>query len=119
MLLRMSSQTHGMTVDLAEVVDTHRTREQDADCGVPGGAALRGFALALVSRRNVNDARARLIAELGPDAVAAAAGIVGAFEAVNRVADATGTKLDDMMASALKGPLAGLGIESLSHEMSP
>jgi len=116
MPLRMSSQAQGIDIDLPEVVDVARPADPDRDFGVPGGAELREFALAIHSRKAVGEARARLLAALGPDAVAAAAGVVGAFEAVNRVADATGTRLDDMMAGALKGPLAGLGLEALRRE---
>ncbi len=106
---------NGITVDLEEIVTPQGGAKPPPGSGVPGGPALREFALALMTRENVSEARARLVAELGPDSIAVASGVVGAFEAVNRVADATGTKLDDMMATALKGPLAGLGIESLSH----
>lgn len=116
MLLRMSGQAQGIDVDLPEIVDVARSPDPDRDFGVPGGAELREFALAIHGRRGVSEARARLLAALGPDAVSAAAGVVGAFEAVNRIADATGTRLDDMMAGALQGPLSGLGLESLRRD---
>lgn len=112
-----------MTADLAGVIDRQgrdgvddEATQTDGDFGIVGGGALREFALALVGRRDAGAARDRLRSELGPDAIAAAAGVAAAFEAVNRVADATGTKLDDMMARALDGPLAGLGIEGMGEK---
>lgn len=116
MLLRMSGQANGIEVDLSGVVHGGEPGNTETDFGVPAGSELREFALALHARREVNATRARLLATLGPDAVAAAAGVTGAFEAVNRIADATGTRLDDMMAGALGGPLAGLGIETMRQD---
>lgn len=118
MLLRMSGQANGYSVELSNIGELEESAEVETDYGVPGGAELRAFALAVHTRRDLPEARARLISALGPDAVAAASGVVGAFESVNRVADATGTRLDDMMAASLKGPMAGLGIQRMEagHE---
>lgn len=70
-------------------------RAEDPDGGVPGGAALRRFAVAVLSDADdLADARAALIESVGESATAQAASIVGCFDGLNRVADATGIRLD-------------------------
>ena len=39
---------------------------------------------------------------MGVEALVDAAGVVAQFEAINRVADATGTEIDDMLGQAIK-----------------
>jgi hypothetical protein len=47
---------------------------------------------------------------MGPEALVDAAAVVAQFEAINRVADATGTKIDDLLIQAIK---AGIGPSKL------
>lgn len=53
---------------------------------------------------------------MGEIAAGEAAALVAGFEAVNRVADAAGTKLDAMTQGALTTQLAGLGIEAMRQD---
>lgn len=69
----------------------------DAHAGVEFGAELRGFAHAVLNDEDPASARGILLERLGPEATFDAAGVVAFFNAVDRVADATGTWLDDGM----------------------
>ena len=62
---------------------------------MPEGALLRDFAQSILDRtRRVEPAREALIEALGEDATIQAASIVASFDGINRVADATGIRLD-------------------------
>ena len=70
-------------------------KADDEDGGVTHGALLRRFALAVLSNADdLDGARGALIAAIGEGATAQAASIVGCFDGLNRVADATGIRLD-------------------------
>lgn len=75
---------------------------------------LVGFARAVHggSRRDIEAARDRLRAVAGPAAVGEAAAVVGLFMAINRVADATGTRVDEHVAAATTELRAALGIDA-------
>ncbi len=64
--------------------------------------ALRDFAVAVAvgSDADVAAARTALSGALGEPACAQAAAVAAAFCGVNRVADATGTRLDEITATA-------------------
>ena len=65
------------------------------DGGVPEGAALRRYAKAVLERSaDLDSARAALVAAVGESATVQAASIVACFDGINRVADATGIRLD-------------------------
>lgn len=114
-MLSMSGKANGLDANLTAAADA--TGEKlDEDDGIPNGRTLRKFALAMVTGEELEAARSELLDELGPEALVDSAAIVANFEAINRVADATGTKLDDMMDRALSGPLAGLGLEKMKSE---
>ena len=67
----------------------------DKDGGIQSGELLRRYAEAILDRsRNVVEARSACIAVLGEEATAQAASIVASFDGINRVADATGIRLD-------------------------
>jgi predicted RNA-binding protein with PIN domain len=75
-------------------------KAESADGGIPHGALLRGFAEAILDRRqDVDRARNTLVEALGEDATVQAASIVASFDGINRVADATGIRLDPETAS--------------------
>ncbi len=92
MLLRESSQRAGLDTDLQVV----RGRSEDPDGGVPHGAALRAFAEAVLrDSEDLDVRRATLVAAVGANPTAHAAGVIASFDAINRVADAAGIHLDE------------------------
>jgi len=65
------------------------------DGGIHSGAILRRYAQAILKDGDdLIPAREAAIAELGTPATIQAASIVASFDGINRVADATGIRLD-------------------------
>jgi hypothetical protein len=83
---------------------------------VEGGAELIAFADAVHGRSGVRNARETLRKKLGDAPTAKAAAMIAGFEAINRVADAAGTKLDPPVEGAMSRSLAGLGIEAMKQD---
>ncbi len=108
MLLSLSSQLAGYKADIDQTLNIGA----EDDTGVPKGKELRRFAISLHDRdwSALNEARKELVRVMGVEALVDAAGVVAQFEAINRVADATGTKIDDMIGLAMK---AGIGPSKL------
>jgi hypothetical protein len=71
------------------------------DCGIPAGALLIAFAEAILGGHEARLARARaaIVAVMGAAALVDAAGIAGLFNAIDRVADATGAPLEEAKAA--------------------
>jgi hypothetical protein len=111
-LLRESSQHTGEQYDLKAVTKGARAGET----GIPCGSLLIEFAEAVLGVDDEPLARARAaIAEtLGEAALVDAAGIVGFFNAIDRVADATGTPLDAKTAKDTEGLRNQLGINEFA-----
>jgi alkylhydroperoxidase family enzyme len=108
MLLRVSGETQGAQLDLRAV-----NGEAGGDGGVTHGALLGSFVEAVMGDDEAlrERERARLRAALTPQAFVDACAVVGAFNVVDRIADATGIPLDAGMAATtgeLRGEL-GLG----------
>ncbi len=81
----------GAAVDLAAVHGA-------AGSGVTHGDDLIGFAEAVVTRADsLDERRAALLVSLGARGLVDAAAVVAAFDATDRIADATGTQLDDVL----------------------
>jgi hypothetical protein len=80
--------------------------EPASDIGVAHGAELLAFAEAVVRGDDATlaHARATLRAVLSPEAYVEVAAVIAAFNVVDRIADATGIPLDDMML-AMSGDL--------------
>jgi len=78
------------------------TGAADGDGGVPNGRLLIAFAEAVLGEEDgtLTQARASLAAALGPAGLADAAAVVGLFNAIDRVADATGIPLEAEKAAA-------------------
>jgi alkylhydroperoxidase family enzyme len=110
MALRASSPQ----ADLREAV----WGDTDADTGVELSRELRAFAQAAIGRDDnaLDDARSALLTLIKPEGVVDAAGVVAFFNAVDRIADATGTFLDPVMQAASDMILEGLGLEKLKAE---
>ena len=106
MLLRASGVTQDKDYDLAAV-----TGEGRRDTGVPHGRLLVEFAEAVLGEDDaaLSHARAELVAALGPAGFVDAAGVIGLFNAIDRVADATGIPLEAEKATASADFRAALG----------
>jgi hypothetical protein len=104
-LLRASGQHTGDDYDLRNI----RRAEDDK---IPHAAALIAFAEAFYADESsaLEMARQKLHAAVGDGALVDAAGIVGVYDAVVRIADATGTPLEDYKVEISKDLRAELGI---------
>jgi hypothetical protein len=108
----VSSDVRGEPADLGPVMG------DGGGTGVPHGAELLAFAEAVVGE-GVGDgdlaaARAALLERVGPEGLVDAAAIVAGFDATDRIADATGTQLDDYLESGTVELRAELGIDELA-----
>lgn len=91
MLLRASGETERAEVDLANV-----NGSTGSDGGVAHGAALVDFVDAVMGGdpAGLERQRASLRARLGDPAFVDTCAVIGAFNVVDRIADATGIPLD-------------------------
>ena len=105
--LRASSEKTGETYDLESVLGT-----QAGDGGIAHGRLLVAFAEAVLGEDEVvlGQAREALIAAAGPEAFVDAAAVAALFNAIDRVADATGTPLEAVKTEASADFRADLGI---------
>ena len=90
-MLRASGQVSGAEVDLGLV-----NGERASDGGVAQGARLLAFTEAVMRGDDAARAqeRARLRSVLSPEAFVDACAVIGGFNVVDRIADATGIPLD-------------------------
>lgn len=105
MLLRASGEHTGDAYDLMNI-------QRSDDDKIPHAAALIAFADAFyaVEPSALELARQNLHAAVGDAALVDAAGIVGVYDAVVRIADATGTPLEDYKVEISEDLRAELGI---------
>ena len=82
------------------------------DAGVPHGDLLIEFGEAVLGDDNgrLERARSGIISALGEAALVDAAGVAGLFNAIDRVADATGAPLEDWKAEETEEMRNDLGI---------
>ena len=94
MLLRVSSQVEGAAVDMSAV-----NGELRAEPGIAHAAELVAFTEAVMGEDEavLAAARSALRAVLGPEAFVDTCAVIGAFNVVDRIADATGIPLDAPM----------------------
>ncbi len=106
MMLRASIEKNQVDYELGGVIG-------DGDGGIPQGGLLIAFAEAVVGTDDgrLHEARAALLDALGPAALVDAAGVVATFNAIDRVADATGTPIEDERIEATAEVRAALGID--------
>lgn len=108
MLLSVSGQKAGLTIDLDVATDASKP----GDAGVPAGAELLAFASAANRRSpDVEAARSNLEAAVGPEGLLEAAATVAIFNGLVRVADGTGIQLDPSMMTSTVDTRAALGID--------
>lgn len=98
----------GATVDLSAV-----NGGVASDAGVRHGDRLLSFTEAVMADDDttLDRERAALRAVLSPEEFVDAAAVVAAFNVVDRVADATGIPLDDMLLAMSADIRPGLGLE--------
>ena len=89
----------GTTVDLRAV-----TGEASGDAGVEQGARLIAFTEAVMRGETAARERDALRAVLSPAAFVEVCAVIGAFNVVDRIADATGIPLDPML-DAMSGDI--------------
>ena len=109
MMLRESSRARGDTVELQSIVVG-----RDVDSQVPGSAELiRLVDAALTDPTDLAEARAAVTASLGTPALIDAAGVIGNFQRMVRIADSTGIPVDGAMAEMTTDLRAELGLNEL------
>ncbi len=111
MLLRVSGQLSSEDFDLRTVTETNV-----GDGGVPYGQVLTSFAEAVLGEDDelLQRKRDEVVKNLGGEARVDAAAVIAIFNANDRIADATGIPLDDIMAVATEDMRAELGINSFA-----
>ena len=109
-MLRASVETEGNEVDYRGIADAASAE----DSSVPGAGALIGLVEASLSSNEENgiEARARVRRELGSEALVDAAGVIGNFERMVRIADGTGIPLDAPVNVATEAVRSELGIDA-------
>jgi hypothetical protein len=107
--LRASERQTGGSYDLGGVLG-----EIDGDGGIAHGRLLVEFAEAALGaeRRRLDDARDRLLNAAGAEALVDSAAVVALFDAIDRVADATGTPLEEAKAETSVDFREALGVNA-------
>jgi hypothetical protein len=110
-LLRESSKITGETYDLSLLTGG------SGDGNIPHGALLVAFADAVLGSDAARLAaiRSEIRAKMGDAALVDAAAIAATFNAIDRVADATGIQIEDAKAAATADFRAALGINAFAE----
>ncbi len=113
-MLRESIRQTGADYDLNGVIG-------DGDGGIPHGRLLIEFAESVIGDDDarLTAAHGQLLKTMGAAALVDAAGIVATFDAIDRVADATGTPIDEARIETTAGIRADLGIDLFPSATSP
>ena len=108
---KLAAERAALETDLQVV----QGRSRDPDGGVPHGATLRRFAEAVVTGNgDLAAKRAAVVEAVGAGPAAHAAGVIASFDAINRVADATGIGVDaEIYAGGGSSIVEELGLESI------
>lgn len=109
-MLRESAAATGREVDLRAVT------RPETDSKIPAGKQLLDLVDATVARHELAIAPARewVLDELGGEALVDAAGVIGNFEMMNRIADATGIPVGRGARRAMADIIEDLGFEDLA-----
>jgi hypothetical protein len=106
MALRASSKRSGSDADITAI-----TREEASDGGVEHGALLIELVDAVIDEAaDPAPARRRLVAAAGPGLLVEAGAVLGMFHLNDRVADAMGAPMDDLMIDYRRNLGAAMGI---------
>jgi hypothetical protein len=111
-LLRASGKVQSGGVDIQAVIDSDAA---DAS-GIAHAAVLSAFAEAAVrgSEEDLRQARTAVISAMGHPAMIDAAGVIGNFQRMNRIADGIGLELDAPMRALTTDVGATLGLRNFS-----
>lgn len=110
-MLRESSKATGENYDLGLLTGG------SGDGNIPHGALLVAFADAVLGSDDARLAaiRSEICAKMGDAALVDAAAIAATFNAIDRVADATGIPIEDAKAEATADFRAALGINAFAE----
>jgi alkylhydroperoxidase family enzyme len=110
-MLSWSAETTNRTVDLEAIAF------DEVSPGLPGGDELLAFTTATVAREPglIATARDALVAALGPEAMVDAAGVIGNFEMMNRIADGVGMPVGGGTRSRMEPLITSLGLDRFPH----
>ncbi len=109
MMLRGSSEAKGDTIDLQAIV-----AGRDVDSHVSGGVVLIRFTeAALTNSGDLSAARSAMVAEFDEQKLVDAAGVIGNFQRMVRIADSTGIPVDGPMAEMSASVREELGLNDL------
>ena len=110
-MLRASAAATDQTVDLSAVTDRSR------DPVIAGGAELlRLVDATLTARHDLAPAQQAVLAALGPEALVDAAGVVGTFEMMNRIADGTGMPVGKAALARTEDLRTEMGLDRYRHD---
>ena len=111
MLLRASGQVAGDKVDLSSVIG-----RDVGDGGVPHAGTLVGFVEAVLGEDDelLSNRRKAILEELGGEAFVDVAAVIAGFNAVDRIADATGIPLDENMREGSAEVRSELGLDAFA-----
>ena len=109
-MLRASTQATSAPLDARAVVDP------SVDPLLPAGNRLIFYVDAvLCDPAHLSEARTQLLAEVGPSGVVDAAAVIGNFEMMNRIADATGMPVGKGALKRSAEWRAHLGLDRFNH----
>lgn len=110
-MLSWSAETTSRTVDLEAIAF------DEVSPGLPGGGELLSFTTATVAREpdRIAIARDALVTALGPEAMVDAAGVIGNFEMMNRIADGVGMPVGGGTRSRMESLITSLGLDRFPH----
>jgi hypothetical protein len=108
MLLRVSGTATGNEVDLASVMG-----KDVGDGGVAHGRLLVSFVEAVMGEDDarLTERREAVLKQLGAEGLVDAAAVIAGFNAVDRIADATGIPLDEDMEAPTAPMRSEMGLD--------
>ena len=107
--LRANLETNDIQHNLGVI-----TGSAEGDSGIPNGDVLIAFSDAAIGedKERLAEARERVIDAMGAEACVDAAGVIATFNAMDRIADATGVPLEDWKLEASEDFREAIGIEA-------